>query len=175
MTLRNLSLLFISLFILATCGGGGGGSTPTSSPSAASCSPSTTNLCITVRETGGGVYGGSVSRDYVVQNSSSAGVANKTLTLNAGTYVFDQTASTNATHPLKISTTADGTHGGGSEYTTGVTVSGTPGTDGKTTIVINAQTPTTLYYYCSRHTGMGGQINIVLGNQSGQVEFTETQ
>ena len=88
MTLRNSSLFFISLFILAACGGGGGGSTPT--PSAASCSPSTTNLCITVRETGGGAYGGSVSRDYVVQNSTSAGVANKTLTLNAGTYVFDQ-------------------------------------------------------------------------------------
>ena len=177
MTLRNSSLFFISLFILAACGGGGGGggSTPTSSPSAASCSPSTTNLCITVRETGGGAYGGSVSRDYVVQNSSSAGVANKALTLNAGTYVFDQTESTNATHPLRISTTADGTHGGGSEYTTGVTVTGTPGTDGKTTIVINAQTPTTLYYYCSSHAGMGGQINIVLGNQSGQVEFTETQ
>ena len=174
MAFRNLSLLVLSLFIIAACGGGGGSgdSTP---PTATGCSPSTTNLCITVRETGGGAYGGNVSRDYVVQNSSSAGVANKALTLNAGTYVFDQTASTNATHPLKISTTTDGTHGGGSEYTTGVTVSGTPGTDGKTTIVINAQTPTTLYYYCSSHSGMGGQINIVLGNQSGQVEFTETQ
>ena len=173
MAFRNLSLLVFSLFIIAACGGGGGGdSTP--DPSPIGCQPSTTNLCITVRETGGGAYG-NVSRDYVVQNSSSAGVANKALTLNAGTYVFDQTESTNATHPLKISTTNDGTHGGGSEYTTGVTVSGTPGTDGKTTIVINAQTPTTLYYYCSSHSGMGGQINIVLGNQSGQVEFTETQ
>ena len=173
MAFRNLSLLVFSLFIIAACGGGGGGdSTP--DPSPIGCQPSTTNLCITVRETGGGAYG-NVSRDYVVQNSSSAGVANKELTLNAGTYVFDQTASTNDTHPLKISTTNDGTHGGGSEYTTGVTVTGTPGTDGKTTIVINAQTPTTLYYYCSSHSGMGGKINIVLGNQSGQVEFTETQ
>ena len=33
MTLRNLCLLFISLFLLAACGGGGGGSTTT--PSAA--------------------------------------------------------------------------------------------------------------------------------------------
>lgn len=176
MAFRNLSLLVFSLFIIAACGGGGG-SESTTPPAATGCSPSTTNLCITVRETGGGAYG-NVSRDYVVQNSSSAGVANKALTLNAGTYVFDQTDSTNAAsalHPLRISTTNDGTHGGGSEYTTGVTVTGTPGTDGKTTIVINAQTPTTLYYYCSSHAGMGGQINIVLGNQSGQVEFTETQ
>ena len=176
MAFRNLSLLVFSLFIIAACGGGGG-SESTTPPAATGCSPSTTNLCITVRETGGGAYG-NVSRDYVVQNSSSAGVVNKALTLNAGTYVFDQTDSTNAAsalHPLRISTTNDGTHGGGSEYTTGVTVSGTPGTDGKTTIVINAQTPTTLYYYCSSHSGMGGQINIVLGNQSGQVEFTETQ
>ena len=175
MAFRNLSLLVFSLFIIAACGGGGGGGESPTPPTPTGCSPSTTNLCITVRETGGGAYGGNVSRDYVVQNSSSAGVANKELTLNAGTYVFDQTASTNATHPLKISTTNDGTHGGGSEYTTGVTITGTPGTDGKTTIVINAQTPTTLYYYCSSHSGMGGKINIVLGNQSGQVEFTETQ
>ena len=174
MAFKNLSLFVFSLFIIAACGGGGGGES-TTPPAETGCSPSTTNLCITVRETGGGAYGGNVTRDYVVQNSSSAGVANKALTLNAGTYVFDQTASTNADHPLRISTTADGTRGGGTEYTTGVTPSGTPGTDGKTTIVINAQTPTTLYYYCSRHPGMGGQINIVLGNQSGQVEFTETQ
>ena len=165
MTLRNLSLLFISLFILAACGGGGGGSTPT--PSAASCSPSTTNLCITVRETGGGAYG-NVSRDYVVQNSSSAGTANKALTLNAGTYVFDQTDSSNSGHPLVILT------GGGASYTTGVTTSGTPGTDGKTQLVITASTPVSLQYQSSVHEGMGGTISIVLGESSDQVEFTET-
>ena len=167
MAFRNTSLLFIILFILAACGGGGGGDSSYGGGGGGTtgCTPSTTNLCITVNS----------ERKYVVQNSSSAGVAQKELTLNAGTYVFDQTDSTNASHPLKISTTTNGTHGGGSEYTTGVTVSGTPGTDGKTTIVINAQTPATLYYYCSNHSGMGGTININLGNQSGQVEFTETQ
>ena len=174
MAFRNLSLLTLSLFIIAACGGGGGDSAATP-PTATGCSPSTTNLCITVRETGGGAYGGNVSRDYVVQNSSSAGVANKALTLNAGTYVFDQTDSTNATHPLRISTTSDGTHGGGTEYAPGYSYDGTPGTDGKLTFVITNSTPTTLYYYCSSHPGMGGTINIVLGSQSGQVEFTETQ
>jgi hypothetical protein len=174
MSYKSLNLLLLSLFILAACGGGGGGSGYSSTTSTSTgCSPSATNLCITVQEASSGAYG-STSRKYVVQNSSSAGVAQKTLTLNAGTYVFDQTGSSNATHPLRISTTNNGTHASGSAYTTGVTVSGTPGTDGKTTIVINSSTPTTLYYYCSSHSGMGGTINIVLGESSSQVEFTET-
>tara|TARA_B100000989_G_scaffold94420_1_gene68600 strand:+ start:338 stop:832 length:495 start_codon:yes stop_codon:yes gene_type:complete len=161
---RNSSLIFISLFIFTACGGGGGSYDPPANPPAAGCTPSTTNLCITV-----------VGGKYVVQNSSSAGVSQKTLTLNSGTYVFDQSDSSNANHPLRLSTTSNGTHGGGSAYATGVTTSGTAGTDGKTQIVIGAGTATTLYYYCTNHSGMGGQINIVLGNQSGQVEFTETQ
>mgnify|MGYP001386425621 CR=1 FL=1 len=165
MTFRNLSLLFISLFIIAACGGGGGSySGDGGGGDSSSCTPSTTNLCITVNS----------DRKYVVQNSSSTGVVQKTLTLNAGTYVFDQSGLTNATHPLRISSTNDGTHGGGSAYTSGVTVSGTPGTDGKTTLVIDSSTPSTLYYYCSSHSGMGGTINIVLGESSAQVEFTET-
>ena len=76
-----------------------------------------------------------------------------------GTYVFDQSDSSNSGHPLRFSTTSDGTHGGGTEYTTGVTTEGTPGSAGaKTTIVVAASAPT-LYYYCSVHSGMGGQAN----------------
>ena len=88
------------------------------------------------------------------------GTSAVTLDLEEGsTYTFDQSDSSNAGHPIRFSTTSDGTHGGGSEYTTGVTVTGTPGSAGaKTTIVVAASAPT-LYYYCSAHSGMGGQAN----------------
>jgi hypothetical protein len=83
-----------------------------------------------------------------------------TLTLQqGGTYTFDQSDSTNATHPLRFSTTSDGTHGGGSEYTTGVTTSGTPGSSGAKTVITVPWGAPTLYYYCSSHSGMGGQVN----------------
>ena len=78
--------------------------------------------------------------------------------IEGNTYEFDQSNNSNLTHPLRFSTTANGTWGGGTEYTTGVTITGTPGVDGKTTIVVGASTPT-LYYYCSGHSGMGGTAN----------------
>ena len=85
-----------------------------------------------------------------------------TITLQkGGTYKFDMSDSTNNNHPLRFSTTADGTHGGGTEYTTGVTQVGTPGQAGAyTQITVDASAPVTLYYYCQQHSNMGGTSNI---------------
>ena len=86
------------------------------------------------------------------------GVLAPNYTFTAGkTYTFDQSDGSNSNHPLRLSATADGTHGGGSAYTTNVTTNGTPGSSGAyTRIAVTSSTTTPLYYYCSAHSGMGG-------------------
>lgn len=89
-------------------------------------------------------------------------VSQATLNLTEGqTYTFDQSDASNATHPFRLSITSNGTHGGGSEYTTGVTTNGTPGQAGAYTRIVLAASVPTLYYYCSAHSAMGGQLNTI--------------
>ena len=94
------------------------------------------------------VYGSSPSGSFSVY-------ANQSGFVEGGTYSFDQSDPSNATHPLRFSEQHDGIHLGGSEFTTGVTVTGTPGTDGVTRVNISSSTPSILFPYCSAHPGMG--------------------
>lgn len=104
------------------------------------------NYSVTVQSTGAG-------NKYYIDASGPA----PTISLVEGvTYRFDQSISSNNGHPLRFSTISNGTHAGGSEYTTGVTTSGTPGTSGAYTQIVVAENAPTLYYYCTNHSGMGG-------------------
>ena len=80
------------------------------------------------------------------------------------TYTFVHPAA----HPFRFSTTADGTHGGGVEYTTGVNT----GSSGTTIIKVTDSTPEGLYYYCSVHSGMGNGINLI---NNAPPEFTSSE
>ena len=98
------------------------------------------------------------SNKYAIDGSTAT--ADVTLNIaEGGTYVFDQSDGTNYNHPLKFSTTANGTWGGGSEYTTGVTYTGTPGQAGAKTTIVVANSAPTLYYYCGNHSNMGWTAN----------------
>ena len=99
----------------------------------------------------------STTYTVTVQNPGSGnkfyigGVQQLALNLTEGnTYIFNYPSA----HPFRFSSTADGTHGGGTEYTTGVTHNSST----QVTIVVPVGAPT-LYYYCANHSGMGGTAN----------------
>ena len=92
---------------------------------------------------------------YVIDGTQQATVE----LVEGATFRFDQSDSSNSGHPLRFSTTSNGTHSGGSEYTTGVTTNGTPGSSGAYTQIQVASDAPTLYYYCTVHSAMGGQAN----------------
>ena len=119
----------------------------------------TVTLVVTVAASGG-------ANKYRIDGSSTD---NLLLTLTEGTiYLFDQSNSSNSGHPLLLSTTNNGTWGGGAPYTTGVTTFGTAGSSGAYTRIKVAKDAPTLYYYCVNHSGMGGQINTPAGTVSAE-------
>jgi hypothetical protein len=126
--------------------------------------------------------GGTDSATYTVKVVSDSGnkyrfndFGTSAVTLDlaeGGTYTFDQSDSSMSSHPMQLSTTANGTHGGGSAYSTGVTyqldgstvtasafISGFSSASSRKLIITVAASAPTLYYYCYYHSGMGGAVN----------------
>ena len=72
-------------------------------------------------------------------------------------YRFDQSDSSNSNHPLRFSTSQEG-----SQYSSNVTTSGIPGNNGSyVEIEITSDTPSKLYVICTNHFGMGGNSEII--------------
>jgi hypothetical protein len=107
---------------------------------------------------------GAVSYFTVTVNGSTKfvidGTQQPTITLYRGvTYRFDQSDSSNGSHPFRISTTAEG-----SQYSSGSSSSynGSNGSSGAyRQFIVPTNAPDTMYYNCSVHSGMGGTINIL--------------
>ena len=118
-----------------------------------SLDPGTKDYFITVDDPGEG------NRFYI-----NGGLTSSLELLRNVTYSFTQSDPTNTGHEFRFSTTQDGTHDGGTEYTTGVSASGTAGTDGLIQFTVPNDAPDTLYYYCTVHSGMAGNSSVTMSD-----------
>ena len=110
---------------------------------------------------------GSTGNIYLID-----GVARPTLSIQgARLYRFDLSDSSLSSHPFKFSVTSNGTHGGGAEYTTGVTTYGSAGSTGAYVEILTQNTSATLHYYCGNHSNMGSNLSITSRVVSG-LEYT---
>ena len=100
------------------------------------------------------IYNGTGSSNGYLLNASVAPFIDFKV---GNTYRFDQSDSSNSTHPLRFYYDAART----TAYSTGVTTNGTPGASGAyTQIVVSETTPNILYYMCSSHPHMGNRIDV---------------
>lgn len=127
------------------------GSRSSSNASNVNATPDVLTFAVTVAS-GSNAYGS--GNKFYIDGVQSASLRN--IIEDTATYRFDQSDSSNAGHPLLFSTTPDGQHASGSNYTTGVTSVGTPGSSGAhTEVSIALNSDPYLYYYCQNHSGMG--------------------
>jgi len=98
-----------------------------------------------------------------------------------GLYKFDLSDSSNEDYNFRFSTTSNGTHAGGSIYTTGVDTSGTPG-DADAYLQIQVAdggdqpaAPDPLYYFDTTTSNMGGQANTPTAASYGMRSWSTNQ
>ena len=134
-------------------------------------SPVTFTVTVASKTTAHPYYGDESGNMYLLDGVAGAapilGGFDATTANSEYFYKFDQSDSSNSGHPLRFYLDADKT----TQYTTGVTTSGTPGNSGAhTTIQINEETPRVLYYQCSSHNLMGNYILMPQSNVSNSFE-----
>ena len=88
-------------------------------------------------------------------------------TRGSDTLVLDLSDPTNKNHPLRFSYTKDGTHGGGTQITEGFKRDGSQGTPGSKVSLEISSLNKDAYYYCSRHPGMGGKVDVSMSEAPG--------
>ena len=108
--------------------------------------------------TGTNAYSAGVNKYYI------NGEVSPVLFFQEGnTYIFDQSDSSNATHPLAFS--SNNNNNPAAPYTTGVTSTGVPGNAGAKTTINVAPVRTVgapvLFYYCTNHSGMGNTAQTI--------------
>jgi len=99
-------------------------------------------------------------------------------------YIFDL-SNASSSHPLRLSTTENGTKNGGTQYTDGWTIFGTQGQPGSyAQFIVGATAPDTLWYYCPIHSNLGNSIAVttvpatdvtMTGNLTGVVTLTNSE
>jgi len=86
-------------------------------------------------------------------------------------YIFDLSDSSTATHPFRFNDEKDGT---GTDLTANVTYSGTQGTAGAyAQIDVNSTTPDLVFYYCTAHSGMGGNSVLTVAGADLSTQTTD--
>jgi len=104
---------------------------------------------------------------YFIDGEETASLA----LVSGFTYIFDLSDSSTASHPFALNTEKDGT---GTNLTSGVTTVGTQGSAGAyLSIAVNSTTPDLVYYYCSVHSGMGGDAVLTVAGADLSTQTTD--
>ena len=135
--------------IISKDSGGGGFLSPYASASA----PIVYTVTVATKTTGHPYHNVGSSNAYVINGIEAPIIELKgNDTAKPYYYKFDQSDASNSGHPLRFYNNVNKT----TQFTTGVTTSGTPGQAGAhTTIAVDKDTPSILYYQCSSHANMG--------------------
>jgi hypothetical protein len=128
--------------------------TTTTVPQTTTTTTTTTTVPQTTTSIGVTVANNGFSSNVYFLNGNQDATINVT---EGNKYRFDLSDSSNSGHPLRFSTTQNG-----SEYSSNVIANGIAGTPGAyVEIEITSSTPNRLYLYCINHFGMGGNTVIL--------------